>query len=307
MCFEDLMDHAYEIQKKAVAEAILDLGGRRNSMSYMSDRQSEIEAEFADIPQLYQSFSGIPDPASFDGAIESLSYTLRTISSGQDPKDPINGTIYPANAVLDKLSGSESYVENWTGRAAMEFKSHFIDPFPSVVRNQFTLAAVLKSALEAEKEIWANARRDIDKIAHDTLTALERMDDCGKNDWTMTFTVVASVAAVAAVPVTGGTSLALAITAVGATSQVVAAAAPEDPPKIQFSGESPGAVISQMREAISKLRSEINKQETRISDAMRTTLGLVSGNRDLFVSKRPSLASATPDKIRSPEYLGYSR
>ncbi|HEX6075563.1 MAG TPA: hypothetical protein VFZ32_09915 [Micromonosporaceae bacterium] len=304
MTFESLMDHAFEIQKKAVQEAILDLGGRRHSLSTMSDEQRAIGAQFADIPALYRPFSEAPDPTSFDGAISELRRALHVISSGQQNQDPINGGIYPANPVLDKLSGSESYLEDWTGAAAMEFKANVIDPFPSVVRNQFIMVAVLKCALEAEKEIWIKARNDIDKVAHDTLTALERMDDCGKNEWTMAFTVVASVAAVAAVPVTGGASLA--ITAVGAASEVAAAAVPDDPPSIRFSGETPGAVISQMREAISKLKAEIDGQEAKIAGAVSGACELVSGNRDLFVSKQPKLAGATPANIRGPAYLGYS-
>lgn len=304
MTFESLMDHAFDIQKKAVQEAILDLGGRSHSLSTMSDEQNAIEAQFADIPALYRPFSEAPDPTSFDGAISELRRALRVISSGQQNNDPINGNIYPANPVLDKLSGSESYIEDWTGAAAMEFKANFVDPFPSVVRNQFIMVAVLKCALEAEKEIWTKARNDIDRVAHDTLTALERMDDCGKNEWTMAFTVVASVAAVAAVPVTGGASLAIA--AVGAASEVAAAAVPDDPPSIRFSGETPAAVISQMREAISKLKAEIDGQEAKIAVAVSGACELVSGNRDLFVPKQPKLAGATPANIRGPAYLGYS-
>ena len=318
MSFEQLMQHARDIQQKAIEKSLEQHGVRRaprpgqpalSPMPLEAEKRQQIEQSFSDIPGLFRPFSEMPIPASFDGMIDDLSHALRMLSAGQDPKDPINGTIYTSNTNLDKLSGSESYVEHWTGRAAMEFKSNFIDPFPSVVRNQFIIAAVLKSALEAQREIWVKARNDIDKIAHDALEALDRMDDCGKNEWTMTFTVVASVAAIAAVPLTGGASLtvaALAVTAVGAASQVAAAAAPDDPPKIQFSGETAEAVVSQLREAMSKLVELIGGQEAKISYALTNTHSLVTGGREGFVSKRPALAAATARDVRGPEYMGYS-
>jgi len=239
-----------------------------------------------------------------------LAKAAEELSLGQDLKDPINDTIYGGNPALDKLSGSESYIEDWTGRAAMEFKSNFIDPFPTIVRNQFIIVAVLKSALEAQRQIWVRARNDIDKIAHDALEALDRMDDCGKNEWTMTFTVVAAVASIAAVPLTGGASLtaaAVAITAVGAASQVAAAAAPDDPPTIQFGGESAEAVVGQLREAIAKLVEYIQQQESKISNALTNTHRLVAADRASFVSGRPALAAATARNVAGPEYMGYSR
>ena len=306
LSYEQLMQHAQEIRQKAIQKAIEHLGGRRNSRSYMSEKGPEIERAFAGIPGLFQPFADMPAPASFDPMITEMRQTLGVLSSGQELKDPIDGTIYPANIVLDKLSGSESYIENWTGRAAMAFKSGFVDPFPSIVHNQFIIAAVLKSAMEANKEMWQKTREDIDQIAHKTIEALDRMDDCGKNEWTITFTVVASVAAVAAVPVTAGGSLALAITAIGAASQVAAAVGPEDPPSNPFSGESPESVIDQMRQAIRNLTRHVDNVEQRIAGSLQKTHELVSANRPSFVSRRPALADATARSIRSPEEMGYS-
>lgn len=314
MSFEQLMAHAREIQRRAIEEEIKIFrqeaakqeGSTGASVEVVVQQiRPEIEKRYSDVPSLFQPFADMPEPQAFDGLINELGQALNKLSSGETPKDPINGTIYPANPVLNELSGAESYIENWTGQAAQQFKSEFIDPFPSIVSNQFIVATVLKAALEAEKEIWVTARNDIDKIAHDVLEALDRMHDCGKNEWTMTFTVIASVAAIAAVPVTGGASLA--ITAVGAASQVVAAAAPEDPPKIQFSGETPGPIISQMREAIKKEIELIGQAEQKIADAMKGAGSVVSGNMSLFVAKEPALAGADTSNITSPEYMGYSR
>jgi hypothetical protein len=313
-----LMEQAREIQQLAIAKSMEHHGVRPATRpgdpplapTYGEDqKRQQIQRSFAGIPGLFEPFTEMPDPASFDAMISELWRALGVLSSGQDLKDPINGTIYPVNPALDKLSGAESYVEGWTGRAAMNFKSNFIDPFPSIVRNQFILAAVLKSALEAEQEIWSHTRNDIDKIARDAITALEHMDDCGRNDWTMTFTVVASVAAVAAVPLSGGTSLmleAVAVTAVGAASQVVAAWPRNDPPQTMFSGETAEAILAEVREEISTVLAGIQGQESEIADAVARTRDLVTRNRDLFVSARPALAGAAASTVTGPEYMGYA-
>jgi len=305
MSYEQVMDHAEEIRKAAIEKTIEHLGGRRNSRSYMSRKRPEIEAAFADVPDLYRPFASMPDPAAYNGLIKSVEGALAKLSSGQLVKDPIDGAIYPANTEMLKISGAESYLEEWTGEAAQMFIKNFITPYPGVLANQFILAAVLKSALEAHQAMWTKARDDIDAIAHKTLTALDAMDDCGKNEWTVAFTVVASVAAVAAVPVTGGASLA--ITAVGATAQVVAAVGPEDPPKNEFSGESAEAVINAMRQGIHKLYEAIGATEQRIAKALGDVHTLVGANRDLFVARRPALAGTTAGTITGPDGLGYSR
>jgi hypothetical protein len=307
--FENLMQKAEEIRLKAIDEAILDLGGRRHSGSYMQTKRPEIEAMFADIPSQFEPFTMMPDPASFDGPINDLAKALTKLSTGQQNADPIstNGRIYPANIVLDKMSGSESYVEDWSGTAASEFKTNFIEPFPSVVRNQFTIVAALKSALEAEKAIWLEARKNIWDIADQTYKRLEVMDDCGKNEWTMAFTVVASICAVAAVPISGGASLsvaALTITAVGATAQVVAAVDVKDPPELKIRGEASPDVINSMRDAIRTEIEKIGETERRIRDAISALSDLIYQKRDYFVSKRPTLADATNATIRSD--MGYA-
>lgn len=316
MSFAELMQHAREIQQKAKLKAIQQWQRR---MALLSINQSStspypipknivdgIEREFSDIPNLFAPFTEMPTPESFEEPINNLERAVAKLAQGDSQHDPITGITYVGNVELAKMSGAASYIEDWTGRAAMEFKSTFIDPFPTIVHNQFLVANVLRAALQAEREIWVNARKDIDKIAHDVLEALDRMDDCGKNEWTMTFTVAAAVATVAAVPLTGGA--ALAVTAVAAGSAAAATMiGTEAPPTIRFSGESASAVVSQMRMAISKLTEYIIEQESKIAQAMAATHKVLAGERKNVVFPRPALADATRGNITSPEFMGYSR
>jgi hypothetical protein len=317
MGFENLMGKAEEIRKRAIDEAILDLGGRRHSGSYMSTKRPEIEAMFADIPGLYEPFTRTPNPDSFTAPIDELKVALARLSLGEGGSvDPIstNGRQYPASLALEKVKGAADDVFGWSGPAAQAFKTGYLDPFPAVVSNQFLLVSALKAALEAEQAMWKEVRKNIWDIADNTYIKLEHMDDCGKNEWQMAFTVVASICAVAAVPLTGGGSLAvagLAITAVGATAQVIAAVEIKEPPKSNIEGESADAVINSMRDAIRKQVQYVNETEDRIKQKLSNINDSVyqsqrdsDPNRNFFFTRRPTLADSNAGNIR--DNMGYT-
>ncbi len=307
MSFAQLMQHADDIARKAWQEAMT-TGDLKEGPGYSKDWLDNLRSLCDSVPGRFAPFSRMPEPGDYDAGINMLKKGLEALSNGQDNRDPIstNGQVYIANQVLTKLSGMESYIEGWTGSAAMAFKSNFIDPFPAVVRNQFILVAALKSALEAEQAMWKKAREDVDKIAHDTLAAIDNMGETGKNEWTMIFTVVASVAAVGASLMAPGAGGVIAVTAIGSASQVVAAAAPDDPPKLTVSGEHPDQVLVAMANCLNKLQEEIDNTDRKIATALQSLVGEIYASNESFVSKRPALAGATKADITSPGQMGYS-
>ena len=320
MSFEQLMQHAQDIQAKAIAHSLDQHGVRPepepgrppvNPMPLETEARARIVASFADIPSLFEPFTMMPEPSSFDGIMADLHEAMIKISPG-DNTDPINGALYVASTRLAQIDGSESYMALWTGGAADAFRSEFVVKFPARVINQFIACSVLRGALAAHQAMWATARDDIDKIAHDALNALDNMDHCGQNEWTMTFTIVASVAAVAAVPISAGTSMAAlaaatTVTAVGATSQVVAAHQ-VDPAKVtRYQGETAEAVVTQVRRSVSELLGHIQQAEQKIANALDGMRATMSQHRELFVAPRPKLADATRTDVRDGEYLGRAR
>lgn len=267
----------------------------------MVDRDmAEIDGKYDDIPELFSPFTWLPDPTSFDGAITGMENVQARLSAGaEDTTDPASGSPVPANLVLDGMDTSSDYLARWTGVAAMAFKQNFVDTFESITTNQFLAASYVKGALEAEKSLWHAARANVDQIAEDTLTALEHMDDCGKNEWSMAFTVAGAVVAIAAIPFTGGAST-LAFTAVGGALSIGGAAIgnTDDPPELPMAGESPEAVCDAMREALRELKSEISKAEQKVYDSMVDLNNILAVNRSLFVAPRPDLADSGPGDIR---------
>jgi hypothetical protein len=323
--FDDLMQHAYAIQATAIAKSLEQHGVRpapRTGDPPPAPQPGEeatrarVIADFADIPSLIEPFTMMPEAATFDGLGVDLESALIRLSGGQMPDDPITGRPYLASKILTRVGATESYLTEWTGEAADAFRTEFVIPFPAVVVNQFIGCAVLRGALEAQKALWVSAREHIDRVAHFTLNALDNMGRCGQNKWTMTWTIVASVAAVAAVPISAGTSVlgagtALAttatVTAVGAAGQVAAAHQVAPPRETEYHGETAEVVIEQMRHGINEAISEIQQGEQMIATALQNMHAALMRERGRFVAPRPKLLDATARTVFDREYLGRDR
>ncbi|MFI5959733.1 hypothetical protein [Cryptosporangium sp. NPDC051539] len=310
MSYADLMRHAADIRDKAALETIkeqrrppYDRTGnprtadeRRDTLA--ASRKIVLAQGLAEIPSLFQPFAEMPDPAGFLPMRDRADDLAAALSGSARTTNPLYETIYLASLAYSEMADVRTALDRWHGPAANAFRANFLSPFPFRLGNQFVIALLVRGALDAEREIWTRARTDIDQIAHGTMHALDALDDCSKFEWTMTFTVLASVAATAAVPLSAGGSLALAVALVGGSSQVIAAYAPEDPTKSQYTGKTVDAVLDNMREAITKLRSGIHLQETKVANVLRTAVEGMRGRRDIFVAPRPDLIAATRATIR---------
>jgi hypothetical protein len=319
--FENLMAKAEEIRRRAIAQTLHELREQNDGESNDPSRDpaviARVEAAFDDVPGLFAPFTRTPDPAAFDGPIDALKLAMGRLSCGDRSTDPIstNGTVYPANPELAKITSAAADVFGWSGAAAQEFKTGYLDPFPAVVSNQFTLTAAVKAALEAEKAIWLKTREDIWKLADNTCKRIESLNDCTQVEWTMLFTVVAAVCFIVAVPVAapavGLAGAATTITAVGAAASAVAVVPVENPPTYDIEGATALQVVNSMREAVNLQIQYTNQTEERIrealnnlTDAVWTAQSSTDPGQHVFCTKRPWLASSNANLIRSD--MGYT-
>lgn len=236
MSWEQLMEHANEIQSKAVMHAV---NHHETDPEYA---RNGVDGYYQNVPDLFRPFADMPDPARYQPMIDDLRTVLKGLSNGDNNGDPIDvKDTYLANPAMTKIATAGDYLDDWTGTAALAFKQKFLDPFPAVARNQFILVAVLKAGLEAHQSMWHSARADIDNVAHTTIDALDNTGGWSdKNQWNFTFTVLASVAAVATVPLdaaTEGLTVPLTVTAIGAAAQVVATTPPSELPDKNSGGD----------------------------------------------------------------------
>lgn len=303
MSFEELMLHASDIQFKATKHA---LGNEEQEAAYA---RNGVDGYYAQVPELFKPFSQMPDPAKYQPMIDDFKHAMRGLSNGEN-NDPINtkDAIYPANPTLTEMTTAKDYLVEWTGQAARQFKEKFLDPFPALARNQFILTAVLKSALEAHQAMWASARSDIDRVAHETMDAFDNGPCCNKNEWNVGFTVLSSVASVGsavASVATAGATLPITLAAVAAATQVTAAAPPGGVEE-KASGETALQITDAMKRAMDRITRDIGEVEAKISQALQSTSQLVAGNTSFFVAARPKLADMPRDGLTGDGGLGHS-
>jgi hypothetical protein len=301
MSFDQLMEHASEIEYLATKHAL------DHNEAEPEYARNGVDGYYAHlVPPLFKPFSQVPSPAGYQGLIDDLSAAMHDLSSGRTDQDPIDKDPYLANPTLDKIHTASDYLQDWTGKAAMAFKSKFLDPFPSISTNQFILTSILKAALEAHQAMWASTRNDIDKIAHATMDAFDNKC-CDKNTWNVSFTVLASIGAVGAAIVTEGAAAPLALTIIGAAAQVGATLPPDslsDPPK--GGGETALQITNSMKAAVDKLTQVVQKAESEITSHVRAITELVNGNNAYFVSARPALAGMPQGDLTGDSGLGDS-
>jgi hypothetical protein len=290
------MQSAEAIRRKAIEEFAKEGEGGSDTPLYQQ-RKVQATKAFADIPQLFQPFTELPQPSSFDPMINAMRPAVEKVSTGEVADKPVERGSYAANPNLTKVPGVSDPIDDWSGDAARDFKRGFVDPFPAVLKNQFIVARVAQAALESEKEMWTRARRDIDDIARKTLAALDNMHGCGKNEWKFGFAVAGALAALAAAFVSGGAAVPLGIAEFGA----VTAGATAD-----LTGETTAVVINSMRRSIAQLTREINETENVIWKAADSTRDAIQRKRSWYVSKRPDLANATAANVKSSKYMGYA-
>ncbi|MEU7875138.1 hypothetical protein [Dactylosporangium sp. NPDC049140] len=260
MTYELIMRHAEDMRDLAVAVAV----GGTGSDPF---KRRAIQREFADLPDAFRPIAGFPEVPQ--AKIDQVQSVLRGLSTGDR-----------GELAEPRLGELQYALRNWTGDAAERFRHGFVEPWPAFVRNQYTVGVVLRAALEAEQEIWVRARQDADQIAEQGLAAVGACGDCTRTEWTVTFTVVASVAAIAAVPVAGG--LALAAGGIAGLAQVVAATGPAEAPQTTFSADDPVEVADRVREAITQLRGHIHDKRDEVRRALRATGRVLADRPELF-------------------------
>ncbi|WP_019856203.1 hypothetical protein [Actinopolyspora mortivallis] len=300
MSFDQLMTKAEEIEHSA-AEAeyrqLAQWGGRPD--------YGRIKEKYQNCARpVFEPFTGIPDPGDYQGIIDQLHGAMSCLSNGAHMTDPITGNSIGANEDLRAIETAADDLNDWSGAAAHAFKANFLDPFPAVASNQFLILGVMKGAVEADQELWEKTRKDIGKIADDTLAALDNVGSCGKSDISFTLSVAGAVAAVGAIPFTGGASVAFA--AVGAAS-AVGGAAQKGYEAVKKSGGSAEQVVNSMKEAISEATTYIREEQGKITGALNGYAGEVSrqsGENSSFVSARPKLAGMSGSVLTSGRGVG---
>ncbi|MBX6354730.1 MAG: hypothetical protein IRZ05_02615 [Micromonosporaceae bacterium] len=323
MSFDQLMEHAYEIQQLAVEKYMKRWRANQpglyapwEQVAGEAQARARIELEVADIPGLFAPFAVIPDPALYHRMIEAMDQAIGRLSPGtwqETGEQPSLTDGYDANSDLAVMSSTASWLAKWSGYAAREFKTKFIDPFPYILHNQARLARVVRDALDAQQAVCRKGRQDIDDMAHKVLNALHGMGTpAGGGDLSFVFTAVGAVLSFSASAASGAAAVGL--TAVASAASIAAqksggrpgASSLENPLEVQYRALDIESIMDALRAGVGNLKKIILEQEDAIASAMKASLEHVRANRKDFVAPRPKLANATAATVGSRDFLGFA-
>jgi hypothetical protein len=302
---EDLMLLAAKIEDTVVwmAREQLQLQQNHNplgSAGYVPDfyMDPDLVRKYFGIQDAFRPWSLLPDPAAFQPVTDSLLQAmgiLRVDGQFGNPVDP-SDQFGLARQEFQALVNTDP-INSWSGATADSFRTQFLDHFKANTENAAIMIAVLKAAAEAQKAVWANARNDVTAIGQKTLAALQN-SGCDQSAWVMAFSVLAGIASIAAVPLTGGASLAgLTVTAIGAVGSIATNAIPlaSGNDSMSYHGSSLAGAITAMKAAMAKLQQHVDSAQMAIELSLTGNLVFVESEmRSLFQMTRPTLAGNDP-------------
>lgn len=301
---------------------------------YSDEYRAEIASWFADLTEIFDELAQLPDPAAFRAQAGELTTALTNLSGPSGHTDVANGAEYGPHPSYEHLNHIPTYLVDWNGIAADNFKSNFVPAFERVVHHEFEAVVSLRSALEAQATLWEKARLDVSNLIDETNSALDDYDG-GKDsaDTVLALSIIGAIVAVAAVPFTGGTSAALYWAMAGSTIAVTGAVVgyPQEPKKeLDISGDSPAAIINSMREAVWDLKMQWLNVEIFIVEQVRHLSDRINGYTapegaspvprgyphystehsydqetvHEFTMPRPTIADSTPANVTDDDHLG---
>lgn len=325
---EKLAERAAELQLELdAAEAADDARtdgdsreGRR--YRYIQEHRAKVEAEFADLPELFQPLSEMPDPADFKSAAAGLVPALQRLAGPSGHADFTDAASkYGPHAAYERYTKDDTGMD-WTGDGAIAFRTNFLAPLERVVWNQFDMVATLRGALLAEEALWMHGRDDACQLIGDANATIDALLEKNGNPVPGVLAIIGVVVGVVAIPFTGGTSAALAWAAVGATISVAGTLSglpvKEDPTPL--SGNDPREVIASLRARVADLKTNLTNIEEFVTERLYAAASTIQGHssvldghdryqdipglKEEFELPRPVLADATRDEVTDGHHMG---
>ena len=274
---------------------------------------AELDSQYSWIPDFYVRAVG-PEPHSMEPLINSLRsvsgklFFSPTASSGSTPAariEPVRSLLAPTQTALDE----------WVGKAAVEFRNNFMLKVPDAAQAQAYLAAALASAVQGNRDMFLALRADLLDNAKNAEIAVEQSHMCDPESVKTVMTVVGAVAAVAAgvasIPVTGGAVLAPA--SVAAFSIIAGISSGVDDSTLGKKKETPlGAdtvdgVLAKAVDAVNDLAVQVSNKEQEMIGALNQTYGVITGKgtRDLYLVPRPGTIDMSNSELKADtDYAG---
>ncbi|WP_306210208.1 hypothetical protein [Actinoplanes sp. RD1] len=300
------------VQKKAIEKACLQRAippWDHSERDYDQNIQmGEIQQYFSTVPSLIGPFQDMPAASEFTTIQDLLSGSAQYLATTQNtPRAEYALPGEPRTEYAGAVTTS-TYLSEWSGRAAREFRTNYLDPLPIQLGGQFNAVSAAHAMMVAEAKLWDAVREDVMTNINGCLGALDQLDKwCGKNGWTITLTAVASIATIAAVPLSAGVAIPLALATADAGSSFAVSLLKDDPPPPSkaYNGGTAEELVMQLARALQDTIDQLVQEESRIGAFLTLLAGTLDGaNREKFVPKRPLLAGTTDANYADDQNLG---
>jgi hypothetical protein len=235
---------------------------------------------FEDIPEWFRPFTHLPNHEKMRTQAQTLAQEVCKnlnidwpVPPGYDGGGPVNTNpdLSYHQAAADNLSG-------WTGMAASNFKTNFLNKFPYFTKNLYTATYIGFQALQAEARLWETARDDIHKLADDAQHCVDGMIgvSMGKG-FNFALTLLPSV-----INIVSAAETELKMTV------IKEAAGKVNPTTFKDAfAPTPASLMQPLKESIDKLKENLKNQEEAIGNALAANTGYLNGHPREYAAPEP--------------------
>lgn len=272
--------------------------------------------------------STFPDPKASDAQLSDLNaiggegelvLITGNEKAGQSQVN-INEATHPGQGLLGAgtfglVSTIQTDVAGWQAATAESFSKQFLPRIPTAISNQIAAVRGVRNILAAHSGLVTLARKDIDGLLHDGITAVEKYDDCcqGGDDVVAWLSVVAGVAAiiggVLTLPESGGLSSAGIVAGVGLIADAMSAwkdtneltgKAADAKKQLNLAGGTLEETVDKIMQGTDETYTELDKGYTEIGNGFNKLVNVIGASPVLYEAPKPNDAflNATPENVR---------
>lgn len=217
-----------------------------------------------EIPQAFDVWLDIPDPAVLEGKVESARSAARTLAlSGSTDGEGADAVLMPGNV---QLSGDLDYLSaelgQFNGATVNAFHRNYVSQMPIVISNQWAAAVVLGIGITAEHEIWKRARQDLLDIADKVLEAMKDAHGSGGGGFDLFLKIAGAALSAVGLFVAGpaGAVVGGVNTALGILGRFLPTDGAENP-EVGFGARDPAGVLEKLVEGLDAVNRVIFEEE----------------------------------------------
>lgn len=255
--------------------------------------------------RIYGAFEGwdnVPDPANFDGLIQSVRGSLVALTpmpTGTSIPNGSGGDLAPEYANVDfysVLTTMEKWLDPASDRgnnsaAVMRFSEKYGTRVRPLLFNHAKIATVLGVAIQGEKTIWQKAREDIMRIADDGVPAF-RLQGNDSIDWGVLKALWTVAEDFLPPEITQPIDTGIKVTGdVLDLWHTVKPPQQHDDRKLSFTGSTADEIATNLTATVTKLNQSIWDQEHALDQSLQATLDQIHDHpaSDWHINAEPGI------------------